>query len=270
MKTTTFLLTLCFLLNLKGIAQHSGNQAIQNKNTGAYKSSITNKLYLNDSSFVIQADVLMHVIADQYVVTFGVSEAAPTLQEANSKIDIRIKSFVESLEKSGITKNNIYIDNTTQTTIADYKVNGNIAEQFISGFEQKKNVIIHISQISMLDKITILAANYEIYDLVKVDYIVTNTEKIYDELFAAALEIINHKKELYGKATNIKFIPQSQIYAESFYSLYPPDLYESYTPSVSSDYTDYSNYARKKNLRKNTTYYFDKINYSGFNKIILV
>lgn len=265
MKTWSIIFLIFVSSGIAVNGQHSGNKAL--KNNERFKPTGVNRLYLNDSSFVIQADVLMNVIADAYVVTFGVSDAAPTLQEANVKINTRIKNFTDALIKSGIPENHIYIDNTTQTTIADYKVNGNIAEQYISGFEQKKNVIIRTATISDLDKMVLLAAGFEIYDLVKVDYIVTNSEKIYDELFAAAIEAIQHKKELYVKATNVKLSQQSQIYAESFYSLYPPDMYESYNPSVSSDYTDYSNYAKKKNLRKNTTYYFDKINYSGFSKI---
>ncbi len=157
---------------------------------------------------------------------------------------------------------------TTQTQIADYKVNKNYAEQYISGFEQKKNVIVKFDNIKDLDKIMVLAAEYEIYDLAKVDYIVDDVSKIYAQLFQASIDIINNKKELYTRATNTKLASSSEIFGESFYSFYPEQLYKSYTPDISTQYINYSSSGKRKNLMKSTTYYYDKINYSGFDKVI--
>lgn len=223
---------------------------------------------MSDTSFVIQANVLINVIADSYVTTFGVSESSTTLKDANTKIDKRIKDFVTALTKIGISKTDIYIDMTTQTQISDYKVNGDYAEQYISGFEQKKNVIIKFKNIKDLDKMIVTASDYGIYDLAKVDYIAADLNKIYTKLFQSALNVINSKKELYVKATNIILTSSSEIYGESFYSFYPSQLYKSYTPNITSDYYNKSTYGKRKDLKKNVTYYYDKINYSGFDKVI--
>ena len=259
-----------FLFALTVFGQQSGNSVIgQSYNYKQTNESKTvDKLYLSDTSFVIQANVLINVIADSYVTTFGVSESSTTLKDANTKIDKRIKDFVTALTKIGISKTDIYIDMTTQTQISDYKVNGDYAEQYISGFEQKKNVIIKFKNIKDLDKMIVTASDYGIYDLAKVDYIVADLNKIYTQLFQSALNVINSKKEMYVKATNIKLTSSSEIYGESFYSFYPSQLYKSYTPNITSEYYNKSPYGKRKHLKKSITYYYDKINYSGFDKVI--
>jgi uncharacterized protein YggE len=251
-------------------SQHSGNYVTeQNYNNSQSQTQLQSKLYLSDSAFVIQAKVLTNVFADSFVVTIGVSEYAKTLKEANTKIDDKIQKFISELKsKFGISSSDIYIDMTTQTQISDYKVNGNNAEQFISGFEQKKNVIVKLKDIKDLDKIIVVASEFEIYDIAKVDYIVTDINKIYTQLFQSAMEVINGKKDLYVKATNIKLKTTSEIYGESFYSFFPTQLYNNYTPNITTEYYDYNSSSKRKDLRKNTTYFYDHINYSGFDEII--
>lgn len=78
------------------------------------KSSVFIRYFL-----IIQASVLMNVIADQYVATFGAAEFSPSLVDANVKIDKRYQGFVTSITKMGIASADIYVDITTQTQVAD-------------------------------------------------------------------------------------------------------------------------------------------------------
>ncbi|MHC1738463.1 MAG: SIMPL domain-containing protein [Ignavibacteriaceae bacterium] len=267
MKTLTILLLL--LLGNTLFGQITGNSVID-QNYSNLRQPATNKIYLSDSTFVVQANVLTNIIADSYVAVFGVSESAKTLAEANTNIDKRIQDFISALTKTGIAKDDIFVDMTTQTQLADYKITGNYAEQFISGFEQKKNVIVKFANIQDLGNMVTLASGFDIYDLVKVDYIVKDLNKIYVQLFRSAMEVINSKKDLYVSATNVKLLPSSQIYGESFTGYYPAQMYKSYTPNVSSElYTYYDDSKfRKKDLKKNTTYYYEKVNYSYFDKVL--
>jgi len=267
---TAIISTTLFLFALTAFGQHSGNSVIgqHDNNNQTNKPQTIGKLYLSDTSFVILSNVLINVIADNYIVNFGVSESSTTLKDANTKIDKRIQEFISALTKIGITQTDLYVDVTTQTQISDYKVNGSYAEQYIIGFEQKKNVIVKFKNIKNLDKMIVIASDYGIYDLVKVDYIVTDINKIYTQLFQAAMDVINSKKDLYVKATNLKLKTSSEIYGESFYSFYPSQLYKNYTPNITSEYYDLGSYGKKKDLKKSTTYYYDKINYSGFDKVI--
>jgi uncharacterized protein YggE len=254
---------------LTTFGQVGGNQVFNREYREKPATPQSEKIFLTDSTFFIRASVLKNVISDSYVATFGVSESAKTLKAANTQIDDRIQKFISALMKIGVQHTDIYVDITTQTRILDYKIDGNYAEQFISGFEQKKNVIVKFKNIKDLDKMVIVASEFEIYDLIKVDYIIDDPNKIYTELFQTAMELLNNKKDLYVKTTNIKLKKSPKISSESFYYLTPPKLYQSYTPkNISTDYEDYSSNRKKKNLQINTTYYYDNIDYSTFDKVI--
>lgn len=268
-KLVAFVITL--LSTLTVFAQHTGNEVVGQNNSYSQfnKLQTVNKLYVSDSAFIVQANVLINVIADSYVATFGVAESATTHKDANTKIDDRIQKFVSALTtKMSLPQTSIYIDMTTQTQISDYKITGNYSEQYISGFEQKKNVIVKFSNIKDLDQMILIASDYGIYDLAKVDYVVTDINKVYTQLFQAAIETINGKKDLYVKATNVKLKASSEMYGESFYSFSPSQLYKSYTPNITTEYYESGSHGKRKDLKKNTTYFYDHVNYSGFDKVI--
>ncbi len=257
------------LLGTSLFPQITGNSVID-QNYNSLRQPGATKISLSDSTFIIQANVLMNTIADSYVAVFGVSESAKTLADANTNIDKRIQDFISALTKTGIAKSDIFVDMTTQTQLADYKITGNYAEQYIAGFEQKKNVIVKFIKIGELEKMLSIASEYGIYDLVKVDYIVNDLTPVYSKLFEAAMEIINTKKKLYLSATGLKLLPASQVYGESFTGYYPNQMYKSYTPNVTSElYTYYDDSKfRKKDLKKNTTYYYEKVSHSYFDKVL--
>jgi uncharacterized protein YggE len=248
-------------------AQQSGNSTY-GYNTGLGKADTADKLFLTDSTFIIPASVAMNVIADQYVVTFSSTEEAADVSECNTKMDKRINAFRGDLKKMGIADKDVFVDMTTQNKIYDYKVTANVAEQYIKGFELQKNIIIKFSPISSLDQIVIAASSHGIYDMVKVDYIVSDLPAVYAKLFDAAAKVIDQKKAMYTAVTHTTLSPSSSIYGEKIYSYYPPQLYKSYKAYESSDvYGQFNDYV-VKDIRKSTTFYYDPINYSGFDTII--
>ncbi len=252
-------------------AQQSGNSVYgQGYNAPHGKYPTKESLYLSDSTFIIEASVVQNVIADGYVAAFGLSEEGTTLKECNEKIDKRIKEFTDQLTKMGIAKTDIYVDMTSQNKVYDYKMNGELAEEYLQGFELKKNIVVKFAHIGDLDQMVITASNIGIYDLVKVDYIVNDLAAIHTQLFNAATEIINQKKAQYATLTNARLSPASEIYGDQFYSYYPDQLYSSYQAYESGNVTGsgYNNNTTTKNIRKSATYYYDKINYSGFDKVI--
>ena len=270
MKNRNYFICIIFCLTWMTMsAQQSGNSVYgQGYSKGKFAGKET--LYLSDSTFIIEASVVKNVIADGYVATFGLAEEAPTLKACNEKIDKRIKAFTGELIKMGVAKTDMYVDMTSQNKIYDYRITGELAEEYLQGFELKKNVIVKFRLISDLDQMIILASNNEIYDLVKVDYIVTDLSAIHTELFHAASEIINQKKALYGTLTNAHLSPASEIYGDIFYSFYPDELYSSYQAYESGNVSGsgYDNNYTTKDIRKSATYYYNKMNYSGFDKVI--
>jgi uncharacterized protein YggE len=263
------LVLLTVLMVTGAAAQQSGNSAYSNGRYEALgKPNIENRLYLTDSTFIIEGSVLKNVVADGYIATFGLAEEGMSLKDCNERINSRINDFIAALAKFGIQKNEIYVDMTTQNKIYDYNTIQGIAEQYLKGFELKKNVIFKFTKINDIDKLVLIAADYKIYDLVKVDYIVNDIEAVYQELFKAASTIIEKKKALYQSAGVSQIeVGQTQVYGENFTSYSPTQLYKSYLINESSDY--YNNYGnQKKDLRKSPTFYYDKINTAGFDKVI--
>jgi uncharacterized protein YggE len=270
MKTSNILLlSIFFSLALATQAQQSGNTVYaQNYNQTFGKQQNINKLSLNDSTFLIEGSVVMNVVADAYVATFGVTEEAETVADCNVNIEKRIQGFLSDLNAFGIAKQDIYVDMTTQNRTYDYRVKGEKAEEFIKGFELKKNVIVKFSHIKDLEQLMVFGASHQIYDLVKVDYHVIDIHSIYTKMFESAMEVINQKKVLYAASTNSKTDSKLQVYAEKFYSYTPSQLYKSYKAYGSSNEDGEYDQYDKIPLRKNTTYYFDKMDYSGFDQVI--
>jgi uncharacterized protein YggE len=268
MKTHFLLLSFFLTSATLCTAQQSGNY-VYGQSSGPEKKTQISRIALSDSTIVIEANVMMNVIADSYSATFGVSEEAASIQDCNTKIDKRIQDFIGAVKKLGYTDADFYVDMTTQNKVLDYNIESNVAKQYVKGFELKKNVILKLKSIGDLDKAVILASNFGIYDLVKVDYIVSDIQKMYTRLFEEAGKIINKKKELYVGITNARLKPAAQIYAEEFYTFYPNNLYKSYSAFESSDvYNNYNSSYIKKDLRKSATFYYDKASYSGFDTVI--
>ena len=253
--------------SINTFAQQSGNSAY-GYGSSLGKAATADKLFLTDSTFIISASVAINVIADQYVVTFSTTEEAADVSACNSKIDKRISAFRADLKKLGIADKDVFVDMTTQNKIYDYKVNANIAEQYIKGFELQKNIIIKFAPISQFDQIVIAASVHGVYDMVKVDYIVSDLPSVYAKLFETAAKVIEQKKTMYTNLTNTTLSNTSSVYGEKIYSYYPPQLYKGYQANETSDvYGQFNDYV-VKDLRKSTTFYYDPINYSGFDTVI--
>jgi uncharacterized protein YggE len=262
-----FILTGLFLFGALSLsAQHSGNIVYGAQSYTRIKQE-NQKLYLTDSTFIVEANVLMNVIADSYVVTFGVADSAATVADANSRINKRIAGFKSALPKFDIKSDDVFVDMVTQNKYYDYKIKGNLVEQYLKGFEIKKNVIIKMSSVKELDELLVAAAKFGIYDLVKVDYVINNLDTISDQLFKLATGIIKKKKDLYIEATGMQLKPAAQIYDEALHSYYPSELYKTYTASNSS-VVEFDGPRVRKDLKAATTYYYDTISYSGLDKVI--
>lgn len=264
------LLAFLFIYPFEVIGQVSGNVAFNKPYYKSSKSSgIKQKIYLSDSTMLIGAKVLMNVLADEYVIVYGVSEENTSVSECNDKIDKRINSFVSEIKKLGIEPKDLYIDFITQNRVYDYELSGNTAYEKLIGFELKKNISIHFRDKKLIDKLTISASNYQIFDLVKVDYIVTDIWKVKNQLFEKSMKIINSKKKMYIANMNIQLLPESQIYSENLTIYSPSKAYDSYSAYESSKLgTNYYSKTTTVQKRKMKTFYFNPVDQSGFDMVL--
>ena len=264
------------LLNVLSVsAQISGNQAYgkNNYNGNNYnQESLPNnsKVSINDNILSVSVKILLNKKADGFVMTLGLNEEDETVAGCSKKITTRITGFIEKMKSLGVKKENVYIDFISQTKIYDFEVNGMNSEQIEKGFEIKKNIIVSTSNVTSLEKIIALASDFEIHDVIKVEYYNNETDAIHNSLFDEALVLAEAKKIRYMKAFGKRIIGTPTA-TEEFATVFPKTQYNTYqafeTAEIQTNYNNRSPYL-KKIARKNKTFYYDGISSAGFDKVI--
>jgi len=241
-----------------------------------YTPTATASAWINkDSVFELSVSALMNVKASSFVVLLGVSQAASTIDSCQQIINERINNFIVQLTKSAVKKEDIFVDFVSQVPVFEYSVEKKVFSkkynEVPSGFELKKNIHIAYRKNETLDEIVTLAAKSEIYDIIKVDYVVANISAVYDSLRDASIKLLNEKAEDYKKV-GIKFNPKFQVMGEDVHSIYPIERYRSYTA-----YNNSSLQALKKSgvsstsisyQPKQATLYYDKLPYNNYDIVI--
>ena len=264
------------LLNVLSVsAQISGNQVYgkNNYNGNNYnQESLPNnsKVSINDNVLSVSVKILLNKKADGFVMTLGLNEEDETVAGCSKKITARITGFIEKMKSLGVKKENVYIDFISQTKIYDFEVNGMNSEQIEKGFEIKKNIIVSTSNVNSLEKIIALASDFEIHDVIKVEYYNNETDAIHNSLFDEALVLAEAKKIRYMKAFGKRIIGTPTA-TEEFATVFPKTQYNTYqafeTAEIQTNYNNRSPYL-KKIARKNKTFYYDGISSAGFDKVI--
>lgn len=264
------------LLNVLSVsAQISGNQVYgkNNYNGNNYnQESLPNnsKVSINDNVLSVSVKILLNKKADGFVMTLGLNEEDETVAGCSKKITARITGFIERMKSLGVKKENVYIDFISQTKIYDFEVNGMNSEQIEKGFEIKKNIIVSTSNVNSLEKIIALASDFEIHDVIKVEYYNNETDAIHNSLFDEALVLAEAKKIRYMKAFGKRIIGTPTA-TEEFATVFPKTQYNTYqafeTAEIQTNYNNRSPYL-KKIARKNKTFYYDGISSAGFDKVI--
>lgn len=265
LKTNLFF-TASIFLTLNSFSQHSGNQ-VYSKNSNGVGS--IKSIRMTDSTMVVSSRVLLNKRADFYIITLGVSQENKSISEALEKIDIRIKDVTKKIKHLNIDEKDYSIDFISQSRILDYKTENNYLQQFISGYEVKKNLIIKIDEIRKIDEIIKVCSSQNIFDIIKVDYYNENIQSIYKKIFDSSIEVLQSKKELYLRNNTIKLSNNYTIISDNFQTILPSSNYKSYVASETSsvNFNSKKNYL-VKDLRKSKTYFYNGISSTGIDKIV--
>jgi uncharacterized protein YggE len=272
---------LLLLLSADCLAQASGNIGYSQGGSGRARADANerNKRSVakddqppNATSMFVDASVLMNVKADQFVAVFGLLQECATVAECNQKMDATVAGFKSGLKGLGIGDADVYVDFASQNKIYGYELAGNRAIEKLVGFELKKNVAVHYRDRDMLDRLTVLASQSKIYDLIKVDYVVSDTAPIQSRLMDEAAKIIEQKAARYQRLLGIRLYPPVQVYAERPSIYYPTELYDSYAAYESEDIEQDSDDLKQKytikNARKSRTFFFNPLDADGFDTVI--
>jgi uncharacterized protein YggE len=258
-------------------AQISGNVAYT-QGGGRMRAEATEraKRVLSDSekpvgnSMFLDAGVLMNVKADEYVAVFALAQEAPTVAECNTKMDALIKDFTAALKPLGIASDNIAVDFIAQNKTYGFQVDSKIAKEKLVGFDLKKNVSLRYKDAKTLDKVMVAAAGLQIFDLVKVDYIVKDHEAVQNKLIEEAARVIKNKAARHEKLLGVKLAPRPQVHVERTSIYYPTEMYDSYVPQESEQMDvpiDRSKFLIQ-GARKGRTFYYNPVTASGFDAVL--
>lgn len=222
------------------------------------------------SAMFLEASVLMNVRADEHVAVFAVQHECATVAECNRKMDATVASFLQSLAPLGVKPGETYVDFAAQNKIYGFKVAGSVAREELVGFELKKNVSVHYRDRDLLDRLVIAAAASNIFDLVKVDYVVRDTAAVHERLMEEAARVLKQKAARYEKLFGARLHGPPQVYAERPSVHYPTELYDSYA-AYEAESVDYS-YDRERytvqRARKSRTFFFNPLTADGFDSVL--
>ncbi len=279
MKKAFLFFGLLFFINLTCFAQESGNRIYGNRgyyNQNHQPTMNTGNLATNSSrSYAIESSVLLNIKPDSFVVVFGSAQTGQTPQDSNEKINRVFADFVKDLSKIGIAGDNIFIDFITQTRIYNYKTQ-TVAQatnviQTAAGFEIKKTIAIRYKNREMFEKIVVAAADNSIFDLIKVDYIISDFDSIRAKLFDEAGKIIKAKREKYTNLTGVNLSPIG-LSIEKYDAFYPSERYQAYQAyqayESGSASRSYDSQGVTVEARKSSTFYYDPLGNSLFDKTL--
>jgi uncharacterized protein YggE len=266
-----FVLLSSLLIATTVFGQESGNRIYGNNGYYGSKHQLqANSGTLGNSSygFAIEASVLTNLKPDAFVVVFGVNEEAPTPNESNDKVDAKIAEFSRRTETLGVTSKDVFVDFITQNRIYDFTVSGSQATENATGFGTKKTVAVRYRKRELLEPIIHAAADTKIYDLIKVDYIVSDFDRIREQLFEAAARVIKSKEARYAKSFGVALNPIG-LSSEKYDVSYPSENYQRYQAFETGDaYASVGSSSSKIIQRKNFTFFYDPFEASRFDDVL--
>jgi uncharacterized protein YggE len=272
-KASLLFLGLLFFVNLTVSAQESGNRIYGNQ--GYYNSTqrhapATNTGVLNggDKKFYsAEASVLMNVKPDAFVVVFGIQQEGTTPADSNSKLVARLDQFQSSLGASGVKADDIFVDFITQNKVYDYKAQGNDVIETQSGFETKKTIAVRYKNRDVFEKIVAEAAKVQIFDLIKVDYVVSDFDAVRARLFDEAVKILKSKEQKYSSMLGVTLKPLG-VASEKYDAFYPSEEYQKYQAYESGSAYNSNNRGVTISARKASTFYYEPMTGENFDKMI--
>lgn len=223
----------------------------------------------SNDGYAIEATVLTNLKPDAFVVVFGVNDEGPNAAASNEKVNVKIADLMQRLRPLGIDANNVFVDFITQNRVYDFSVVGARATENLTGFETKKTIAIRYKSREQFEKIVSAAADSRIFDLIKVDYIVSDFNAVRAGLFDAAVKVLKSKEQKYATALGVS-LGAIGVSVEKYDVSYPSEAYQRYQAFETGDASVYSNSGTSSRVvqRKGFTFYYDPVEASGFDSVL--
>lgn len=188
--------------------------------------------FIGDNQIEISINSLSNQKASTYTAIFSVTQVGKTAEETNNLLNSRLTGLLNDLKGLNIPAADIYVDMVNFLPKFEYDVNKKLFSrktytEIPIGFEMQKNIHIRYTDLSLLERIVTAAARQEIYDIVKVDYFVNDSEGIYTQLRETTFKYLKKIENQY-KNLGIRLDSTYVVSAENAWVAYPINRYESY------------------------------------------
>lgn len=276
-------LLLCTLILLlsdnQSQSQATGNVNYNNRKSignSHYQSSPQNVLpnasISSTNGLTFDVRVLSNQQASSYVAIFNLTQVGKTAAETNDLMRKRYDHFVQPLKSVGIVDSMLHLDMLSFIPLYEYEVEKKLFSknnnEVPKGFELQQNVHIAFSNQVQFAAIMKAAAAQEIYDLVKIDYVVEDQEAIYTEMRQRAVANLTEQLDLYQKALGIDLTNAQRTLAEDKQVVFPEQRYSAYKAFANVSSSDVTEKGKTRDMYKPSTRYYDKVNYTNFDIVL--
>lgn len=248
-----------------------GNYNYNNNNTRK-PQEIAPVAYPKNRMVELDVSVLSNQKADSYMAIFNLTQMGKTVDETNRLLTDRYNGFSEELQAIGVPKSDIYLDMVTFVPLYEYEVEKKLFtktnNEIPKGFEMQQNVHIKYTDATMMARILAVAAKYEIYDLVKVDYAIDNQEAVLVEMREKAVDHLVKEMELYVDKMGVDLESGYRVVAEEKKVVFPGDRYSSYSAFSNVSLGGTPEKGKTVDMYKPQTMFYDKVNYDNFDIVL--
>jgi hypothetical protein len=230
--------------------------------------------YYDGSDFLVRVHVLYNAAPSSYMAIFHMNQAGKKVQDIDSLMSKRVAKLIAQSHSIGLKKEDFYTDMIALVPIFEKeKKLGKNYVQVPKGFEMQKNLHVKYKTAAQLDALFTLAAQCEIYDLIKVEYFYDSTETANQILKNKAVQVLNQKLKTY-KQMGISLDTNFRMVQEQRHQYFPIDEYRPYQPlAVSTLDVDEAVDAAKSGVTQpvntqRTTMFYNQVSSDGFDAVI--
>jgi uncharacterized protein YggE len=252
--------------------QEAGNRIYGN--TGYYQQKRnsqvnTGMLGNQNEGYSIEASVLTNLKPDAFVVVFGINDEGSNAATSNEKVNSKITNLTQRLKSLGIDSNDVFIDFITQNRVYDFTVAGTQATENFTGFETKKTIAIRYKNRELFERIVSAAVDSKIFDLIKVDYIVSDFDAVRANLFDAAARVLKSKEQKYSNALGIT-LGAVGLSIEKYDVTYPAEAYQRYQAFETGDASVNNEQGVSSRVvkRKSFTFFYEPFKAGSFDTVL--
>ncbi len=260
------------ILSLSAQPQVSGN-LLYDANTRIFFQQAEQpvRATVQGNVLVLEVNAMINAQADSYLAIFHISQVGQTAEEVDSLINARIDGMQARMKKDKLNVDDIFVDMLSFVPVFEYETMrkgwSKYYQEIPAGFEIQKNVHIRFSDAKVLDRIVTAAAKEEIYDLVKVDYIVQDQAACYDTLRTVALRAMEKKLTAFAKL-GLKIDESHRTAGEQNNAHFPLERYSAYQAHSTMSLNSRRKGQQVNDVRKPSTLFYNKVPYSRFDIVL--